>query len=119
MYIHTCTGQGNKYTHRVVSEKPTTLGGIQTHDIVHSRKVLYQLSKGMYTTQLYMYTAYRLYSVADAKDEFVLFSHAVDKLHGNEASVIGTGELPCSTIQCSSKPVSLCVAVNGKSCTEN
>ena len=50
---------------------------------------------------------YRLDSVANAKDELVLLSHAIDELHGNEASVIGTGELSCRTIQSPSKPVTL------------
>ena len=50
---------------------------------------------------------YRLDSVANAKDELMLLSHAIDKLHGNEASVIGTGELSCGTIQSPSKPVPL------------
>ena len=51
--------------------------------------------------------AYRLDSVANTEDELVLLSHAIDKLHGNEARVIGTGELSSSTIQSPSKPVTL------------
>ena len=50
---------------------------------------------------------YRLDSVANAKDESVLFSHAVHKLHGNEARVIGSRELLRCSIQCTSKPVPL------------
>ena len=46
---------------------------------------------------VYMYTsvAYRLDSVPYPQDQFVLFSHVIDKLHRNEARVIGTGELLC------------------------
>ena len=57
-------------------------------------------------TQLKWHT-YRLDSVANAKDEFVLFPHAVDKLHGNETRVIRFRELASCSIQCTSKPVPL------------
>jgi hypothetical protein len=45
--------------------------------------------------------------VANAHDELTLFAHCVDKLHGNHASVVAFAELLGSTIQSTTKTITL------------
>ena len=49
----------------------------------------------------------RLDAVPDAHDQLALLAHRVDELHGNEARVVGLGELLGRSVQRAAEPVTL------------
>lgn len=55
----------------------------------------------------YSVVTYRFDSVPNAHDQFAIFFHLVDKLHGQHAAVKSLAELLRSSIQSPTKPVTL------------